>query len=610
MAEIKATTSEKVFPLKEFLGLNQNTDGDTKLKMGEAAAMENFRITRDRNLQRRPGLKTLVDLETDKPIKGLWVGYVNGVEYMLGACDGKLYNFWDSASTQFSATEIGAVSTDKDVHIFGFSNIAYILDGSAYRLFDGVTLAPVIGYRPLVHINVPPINGSGESSSLENINRLCGMRRVWISPDGSGSTFPLPEKNVQSVDYVLFFGTGQNLVPGTDYTVDLVAGTVTFVVTPAQMVNAFEIGYTVERTYRTDVEHMQYSELFAGTQDTRVFLYGDGTNKTIYSGIDYNGVPRADYFPDLYEALVGDSNTPITGMIRHYSSLACYKKDSAWSISASSTTLAEGLNIPAFYVTPVNKTIGLVAPGQVRLVMNSPFTVFGNDCYEWRNSSYYTSNLTRDERQAKRISDRVWSTLKAYVTEDCYCYDDNDNQEYYICYNGGALVYNYAADAWSKYTGFPVSCMANLNGELYIGSPDGKLKHFSTLYLNDDGVAIEAFWESGSMAFSQDYMRKYSSMLWVTLKPQSRSEVYVTVETDRRSATNEKVVSSASLSTFGNANFAKWTFRTNTKPHVKRLKIKAKKFVYYKIIFKSYSAETRATVISADMRVRYTGVAK
>ena len=609
MAEIKATTNEKVFPLKAFLGLNQNPDGDTKLKMGEAAVMNNFRITRDRNLQRRPGTKTILDFETGKPVKGLWVGYVGGTEYMLGACDGKLYKLWDDASGEFDITEIGAVSTDKDVHIFGFENKAYILDGSAYREWDGTTLSIVHGYRPLVKTNIPPDNVTDMSGLLENVNRLCKERRVWISPDGTGTVFHLPEDDLDSVDYVLYFGDGENLTPTEDYTVDLAAGTVTFTQAPLQMVNAYEIGYTVKNDQRTDVEHMQYSELFAGTQDTRIFLYGDGTNRTIYSGIDYNGKPRADYFPDLYEALVGDENTPITGMIRHYSSLACYKTDSAWSISASSLTLAEGLNIPAFYVTPVNKAIGNAAPGQVRLVMNSPFTLFGNDCYEWKNSSYYTSNLTRDERQAKRISDRVWASLKTYDTASCYCYDDNDAQEYYICHDGEALVYNYAADAWSRYTALPVSCMANIGGELYIGSPDGKLKHFSYEWLWDDGEPINAYWESGSMGFNQDYMRKYSAVLWVAIKPESNGEVYVTVQTDRSSTLNEKVVDT-SLSTFSKANFGNWSFIVNRKPHLQRLKIKAKKFVYYKLIFKSFNAGTRATIVAADIRVRYTGMAK
>lgn len=610
MAEIKATTNEKVFPLKAFLGLNQNPDGDTKLKMGEAAAMNNFRITRDRNLQRRPGTKTILDFQTGKPVKGLWVGYVGGTEYMLGASDGKLYKLWDDASDEFGMTEIGAVSTDKDVHIFGFENKAYILDGSSYREWDGETLAVVHGYRPLVKTNIPPDDVTDMSGLLENVNRLCKERRVWISPDGTGTVFHLPEDDLDSVDYVLFFGDGENLTPTEDYTVDLAAGTVTFLQTPPQMVNAYEIGYTVKTDQRTDVERMQYSELFAGTQDTRIFLYGDGTNRTIYSGIDYNGKPRADYFPDLYEALVGDENTPITGMIRHYSSLACYKKDSAWSISASSLTLAEGLNIPAFYVTPVNKAIGLAAPGQVRLVMNSPFTLFGNDCYEWKNSSYYTSNLTRDERQAKRISDRVWATLQGYKIEQCYCYDDNDAQEYYICYDGDALIYNYAADAWSHYTHFPASSMANISEDLYIGTPDGKLKHFSSDYMDDDGEVIPAYWESGSMSFNQDYMRKYSAMAWVGVKPESNTELIITAKTDKKTCDQKTITTKAYQFDFNEFAFDTLQFDELYDPQMYREKIKAKKGVFYKLIFYNEKAGTRCTVLAADIRVRFTGFAK
>ncbi len=566
MAEIKAATNEKVFQITAFKGLNQAPDGDTKLKLGEAAESYNFRVTRDGNLQRRPGTKTIIDLFPDagqdieviykddlstagyissgegdmrdigiendddgewhiasgggedyelgvegsgqswhmsaettppsynpngKPIKGLWTGYVNGKQYMLGACDNELYKLWDE-DVGFGAValqpEAGQFSTEKDVHIFGFQNIAYILDGSHYWQWDGETLEQVAGYRPLVRTAIPPVGAaSDESTPLENVNRLTGSRRVWLSPDGEHKVFKIPEAPAE-LDYVKT--TGGETIPSTAW--QYANGELTFSDPPDEAVDAIEVGYTVSVTFRSDVENMQYAELFSGVHDTRVFLYGDGTNKTIYSGMDYNGRPRADYFPDLYEALVGDENTPITAMIRHYSSLACFKTDSAWSISANSLTLAEGLKIPAFYVSPVNKEIGNEATGQVSLILNSPYTLFGNDLYEWKNSSYYTSNLTRDERQARRISDRVWATLKGFQAKACVCYDDNFAQEYYICHDEDALVYNYAADAWSRYANFRVSSMANIGDDLYIGTPDGKLKHFSADYLNDDGTAIDA----------------------------------------------------------------------------------------------------------------------
>lgn len=604
MVTISGSSQEKIFSLKAFLGLHQNPDGDTKLKFGEAADMRNFRITRDGNLQKRPGTRTLATLDETEPVRGLWNGYVNGEEVFLAACAGKLWKLTPDEEL-FSAAELGEINTDSDVHMFGFSNIVYIINGAEYKQYDGTALSDVDGYRPLVAIAIPPDAG-GET--LEQVNKLVGTRRAWISPDGEGSSFQLPEKGLQSLDYVKDLKTGENLESAA-YSYDLEAGTVTFTEVPPQTVNSYEIGWTMAQNFRSQVSAMRYSELYSGTQDTRVFLYGDGSNKAIYSGLDYDGKPRADYFPDLNEVAVGDANTPITSLIRHYSTLVCYKTSSAWAIQYGLVTMADGLQTEAFYVTPINRSIGNAALGQVRLVLNAPYTLHGNDLYEWRNTASYSSNLSVDERQAKRISDRIYSTLNGFDLSKCFCWDDNDSQEFYICCDGKALVYNYAADAWYSYENFPVACMANRHGELCIGSPDGKIKHLNYMYKSDDDEAIDAYWESGSMSFNQDYMRKYSAMLWVGIKPESAGEVEVTVQTDKKSSYSEKVISS-SLATFREANFARWSFRVNRKPFMTRLKIKAKKFVFYKLIFKTNTPDTTVTLLAADIKVRYTGMAK
>lgn len=603
MAKITASTSEKTYTLKAFLGLHQNPDGDTKLKFGEAAELRNFKITRDGNLQKRPGTHTFAHL-SDEPVRGLWSGYVQGQQVLLAACGGKLYKL-DPIHLAFDVTELGTVDCSAPVHIFGFENNAYIINGSEYKVWDGTSLEDVGGYRPLVAIAITP-TGGGET--LEQVNKLVGTRRCWVSPDGAGATFQMPESGLQSVDYVKDLKTGLD-IESTAYTYDLEAGTVTFTEVPPQTVNSYEIGYTMAENFRSQVSSMRYSEIYSGTQDTRVFLYGDGTNRAIYSGIDYDGKPRADYFPDLNEVAVGDENTPITGLIRHYSTLVCFKTSSAWAIQYGLVTMADGLQTEAFYVTPINRSIGNVPLGQVRLVLNAPYTLHGNDLYEWRNTASYSSNLSVDERQAKRISDRIYASLGAYDLKDCFCWDDNDNQEYYVCWNSLALIYNYAADAWYSYSQFPVTCMANMDGELYLGSPDGKVKHVSYAYKSDDDEAIDAYWESGSMSFERDYMRKYSAMLWVGIKPESSGEVEVTVETDRSSSLSEKVVAS-SLASFLEAHFGRWSFKTGRSPFMTRLKIKAKKFVFYKLIFKTNTSDTTVTCLAADIKVRYTGMAK
>lgn len=604
MAQITGSANERVFQIKAWGGLNENPGGDTKLKMGEAAAMRNFRITRDGNLQRRPGSREISSLGAE-PVRGIWSGWVNGREQLVSACGGKLWRLWNEETGEYIREEIGEIDTGREIHFFGFANALYMINGAEYKVWDGETLSDVGGYRPLVTIAVPP-EGGGET--LEQVNKLTGARRCWFSPDGSAKTFKLPETGLLSLDYVKNLSTGKNMAANS-YTADLTAGTVTFTGVPGAGTNTIEIGWTMAENFREQVLSMRWGELYAGTQDTRIFLYGDGSNKAIYSGLDYDGNPRADYFPDLNEVAVGDANTPITGMIRHYSRLLCFKESSAWTIQYGTISMADGLVTEAFYVTPVNRSIGNVAPGQVRLVLNSPRTLHGSDVYEWKNNGSYSSNLTVDERQAKRISDRIYATVRKFDLERCYCYDDNWGQEYYICQGGRALVHNYAADAWYYYEDFDAVCMANFRGELLYGTSDGKMMHFSTDYLNNDGRAIDAYWESGSMSFGQDYQRKYSAMLWVGVKPESSAEVTVTAQTDRSSSYTEKLITS-SLASFAHVNFAKWSFATNRKPQMSRLKIKAKKFVFYKLIFRSNTPDATATILAADIRVRFTGYAK
>jgi hypothetical protein len=392
---------------------------------------------------------------------------------------------------------------------------------------------------------------------------------------------------------------------------------VPFAEAPADMTDSIEIVYTAAANFRSEIISMRYAETFNGTQDTRIFLYGDGSNKAIYSELDYDGQQSAEYFPDQNVMRIGPDNTPITAMIRHFGTLCAYKADSTYNVSHGTVTLADGSQTAAFYVTPVNKTIGNEAPGQAQLVLNNPVTLFGQDVYEWHNSGGYTAQLTRDERQAKRISDRVFSTLHRFNTKTCICFDDNYNQEYYICdvEHDRALVWGYAADAWYLYTQFGMYRPFTLDNELYYGGKDGAIYHVSGNYGFDGNTggtaknAIDAYWESGSMSFGEDYRRKYSAMLWIGIKPEGNASVDVTVATDRSSAFAQKNVS-YQMFDFAHIDFSNFTFGTNDKPQMTRLKIKAKKFVFYKLIMKTNTNDTGVTVTSADMRVRMTGYSK
>lgn len=613
MANITGATDERVFSIQRWLGLNENPDGDTKLKMGEAADMRNFRVTRDGNLQKRPGVKDLIEVVSGKAVDAVWTGLVNGKERVMAVCNGKLYSMWDYATSAWAKTEIGSLGTVTHVCMFGFSDKLYIITGAKYFCYDGTTLGEVEGYAPLVAISIPPAGG-GEL--LEGVNKLTAKRRAWFSPDGTAVTFQLPEKGLASIDKVVLTADGTTeLEIASSSTAD---GTVTLSAAPAAGTNTVEVQYTAAADFRSQITAMHFAEFYSGTQDTRVFLYGDGSNEALYSDITYDGQQSAEYFPDLNEIRVGQENTPITAMVRHYGSLAAYKSDSTYSINYGTIMLADGNETAAFYLSPVNRAIGNEAPGQVQLVLNSPISLFGQDVYEWKNGNYRGTALNRDERVAQRISDRVYDTLHQFDTKECITFDNNYEQEYYICdeETNRSLVWNYAADAWTVYTHFSMHRPFAFRNELYYGAQDGYIYHVSTIYKGDataeeDEIApIFCHWRSGSMSMGADYRRKNSAMLWVGLKPEGKAAVDVTVYTDKDREYAKKNISFEQLFDFGAVDFEHFTFNTNYRPQMKRLKIKAKKFVYYMLVFESNTNDTSCTVTAADIRVRVMGYAK
>lgn len=595
MAKINTNTRESIYRINKWHGLNENPDGDISLKMGEAAEMRNFKITNDGHLQKRPGVNTVINFESK--VDALWNGNVNGVEVTIAAAGGVL---WLIDLENQTKTQIGTCGSES-VSLFGYSQNVYMLDGLNYKKWTGSgEFTDVEGYRPIISVSTPP---EGGGTLLEPVNKLNALRCAQFSPDGSATTFTLPETNISAVDYVKDLTTGTDL---TGWTTNAAEGTVTLAAAPVKGVNTIEIGYTASQSYRSEITAMRYAETYNGTTDNRVFLYGDGTNKAIYSDIDRNGEPSAEYFPDLNVLHAGESNTPITGMIRQFSRLIVYKTDSTWSVAYSELTLADGTVTAGFYVTPVNRIIGNEAPGQICLITNYPRSLHGGGVYEWKNGSY---GLTSDERQAKRISRRIEATLSSFDLTRCRVFDDEFRQEYYVCYNDKAVIHNYATDAWYLYTEFPAYSFVVVDNQLYIGTTDGRLCHVSREYMSDDGAEINAYWKSGSMDFGQEWRRKFSTMIFVTIKPESAARVTVTAMSDRKAQHMERVIA-ANLATFGKVNFSRFSFNTNRRSQVERAKIKVKGFALYQLVFKSNSANERSTIESVDFRLRYTGYVK
>ncbi len=615
MAQIKGKDNSSILKIQAFLGLNENPDGDTTLKVGEMAEMRNFRITQDKHLQIRPGSKTILSLAdalsslgqgnvqdgAETRVYGVWRGIAGASEHILASFGGHI---WDIDAKNGAAKDKGSAPMG-EVSFFGFGGKVYLLGGGEYKSWDGGTdtaFATVEGYVPLIQTATTP---KGEGTLVETVNRLTGKRRVQFSPDGTATVFQLPEKGISEVSSVKSGGE-----PVTNCTMDLENGTVTFTAAPTAGTNTVEIEYRKGDGARSEVTGMKYSELFNGATDTRVFLYGDGTNRAVYSGVPFaTGRASAEYFPDLYELTVGESNTPLTALVRHYSRLMAFKTDSAWAILQGEIGLADGGSTAAFYVQPVNRQFGNEAPGQVRLLENNPLTMDAGSVYQWRSGSSYASYISNNENNAKRISDRVASTLKGFDLKKVLTANIKADHEFWFLHGTRALILNYANDSWYLYDGLPFSRIVEHEGTVIGFSDNGAVVEFSQKYRSDNGAPIDCYAATGAMDFDKDWLLKYSPMIFVAMQPASNARIKVTVETNRRSDYPEKTVA-YSLATFLHVDFNHFSFATNRKPQVKKVKMKVKKATFYRLIFKSNSASATATVIETDIRLRYAGNVK
>lgn len=617
-----------MFTVDKFLGINESGDGDTELKMGEASKMENFLITDGFNLRLRPGIKR-VDFHTDRepaPILQMWSGWF-GTEELLVICD--LYEGQDRTFV-YTKDDTGYVLRNKEVGVLGitslnnhylsiysFSNEIYFVSAKKTIAYNGVFYEKQ-PYVPLVIAGAAP---EGGGTTLENINLLTPLRRITYSADGESKDFVLPSEALAVMTVIVDNVTS---APGAVGNYDQASHKFTFTETPPKGVGNVEFTYNTDEVIseltRMEIVKCRLHEEYNGSTDTRLFSAGNGTNKCYYTGVTYDGDATAMYYPAMNEVAVDMSNSQITGITRHYSKLLVFKNDGTHSISYEPVTLTDGSTVAGFYLRPMNRNIGNEVLGQVQTVNNYPRTLTKDGIYEWR----ITSSFYRDERYAKRITDVVEKSLERVDISKIVTCDDDYHKTYYAFLNddeGTVLVNRYDLNKEGIWCIYKSSLCKGIRyalmhgGEMIFANEqeaftfEDSLTKDAAVEIGGKAQKIAAVWESGFMNFGADFRRKYSSIIYVSVQPQFNSEIIITAATDKRIDYMEKVIED-NVFQWSNANFPDWTFNTNDRPKIKRIRLKVKKFVYYKLIFKIEKEGAQGTILGFDQQIRFASMAK
>lgn len=621
-------SSEKMFTVDRFLGLNQEADGQTELPLGQSPKMENFTITDDFNLKTRPAV-TRVDFAENRasaPILAAWAGHITeddsreflAVVDFFGGTD-RIFWYYDGEDAPEMHVQLGALGlTSQENHwvkIFAFGGILWIFSRGNIVRYNGAGFQTAEPYIPLVIVGASPAGGGTE---LEKINLLSAKRRVTYSCDGSSKAYVLPDE-AQSVNRLLLDNTELPLTAAGGFNQS--THTFTFQSAPIQGVGNLEITYSCyaydAQKNREAILSMPLLESYNGSTDTRLFAAGNG-NVCYYSGVTETGEATPLYFPAMNDVKIDMTGAAVTGLVRHYGKLLVFTYDGTYSLSYEPVTLAGGDVTAGFYLRPVNREYGSDILGQVQVVENKPRTVTNDGIYEWNVTSSY-----QDERYARRVSGKVQKSLRGADLGKIVTCDDSFAKTYYVFLgddDGTVLVNRYALQKEPIWCLYRCRHLKNIrfaflfHGQVHMAT-DTEIYCFSDGILRDspdengDPIPIFAYWESGHQHFGADFRRKFSSEIYVSLLPEGNSQLTITAQSDKRGEYAEKVIENNVLD-FSKLDFSNLTFSCQTAPKIRRARIKVKKFVYYKLIFKVDTPNRAATILGYDQKVRYGSMAK
>ena len=650
MATLKGTSKQQTFSVSKFLGLYEAKDGDTQMKRGVSPSMNNYEVTENFHLRTRPGFapyirkysSNLPDVEL-LPCKGIFRD--GETLYTVFGADVYMERAGESAVNKIGTLPYTG-DTPPEVTMFRFGDSVYFLNGFGYFSVERNVGAPKVqdvpAYVPIVVTGASP---SGGGTELERVNMLTSERRALFSADGTSKEYLLPEYNLPANPFVTVEINGED-VPPANYKVSDVEGSVpkqTKVVflqeAPAKGVNNVEISWKAATDSKALISAMRFVEKFNGATDSRVFFYGDGGNVVYYTEPTLSGKLTGAYIPAMNEIAIGDDTSPVTGLMRHYGRMMAFKPDGTYSVSYDTITKPDGSVTAGFYVRTMHRSIGSDCMGQMAYVQNFPRTFCAGTLYDWKQTaSYY-----QDERYARSVSEPVQFTLRSADAERLVFFDDDVEKRFYLFLNdsvGTVLVNAYEQGVWYRYTmrfgednGIArVSGCCRYDNRMLIAT-DAAVYELSRKYGYDYtpsagkqeylGTPILCRWESGFDAFGAEFQKKYSSYIWVSLAPGLGASATVTAESDRRPDYADKAFSNTTTGLFDDVDFEEFSFETYSVPRVKRMKLKVKKFVYYKLIVTSGGGEQIyvqrpdndnghgiVTVLNIDQRVRFGSDAK
>lgn len=438
---------------------------------------------------------------------------INGVHFLNGErlihAGTKLYKL---SGTEW--TELAEGMADDFSKSFVFDGKLYLLDGVTYRVYDGTEVKVVSGeaYVPTIIISRDP-DGGGTSYEALNLIGTAWKESFLGKADVKAYQLTTVELGEESVKVEILDADGEwvEKTEGTDFSVDREAGLVTFVTAPGEspVKGQDNVRITAHKAREGYADKINKCRVFAvygvGGAEDRIFLSGNPDEP----GQDwYSGFEDPTYFPDTSYTKVSRDGSAVVGYAVLGNTLATFLQGKGMGRNAVIRTGSLDENGEAlFRITNTLLGEAPVAPHSFAYLGKDPLFLTGRGVYA------ITAEELTGEKYSQERSYYISSALAEYEAgEEAFA---SVYRDFYVLSIGGNLYfldgqqrsyekdrpyssYQYEAYYWPD---IGARLTWTEDGALWFGTEDGKLKEFARNVddpesYNDDGAAIDAYWET------------------------------------------------------------------------------------------------------------------
>lgn len=492
-----------------------------------AANMRNFRILSDGSLQKRGGRTTLIAFSDE--LRGFWEGSLEGVRKCFGVAGARIFELFPEEGKK---TLIGyTLGTEKEVGFFLYDGRLYLQDGQEITLYQSSTntFENITPYIPQLGVNWHPTQGG---DLLEAPNLLANRMRVGYYNSTGTDTFILPfyattvdTVRVNNVEADFNFTENSNKVVLTEAAATGATVEIAFCATVDSALQ--EQLHQCNRSFLFRNETQEMLLLYGASQGYRVFCSTPVTSEMLAYSRVFDTNSTALYITAQTALLLGDSDHPVTSMCRNHDRVLAMTDDMGYTVlfddsgKAACYPVLHGIGATSYrgLLRLENRLLCIDGSGVSRLssTVGHPddFTV---ERYPIECSSVFGTDFFRG---ASGYFDRTHGELWLWQPSDSA---------------GRVLVYrpdteqSYAFDCMTAVWFADTSYGVILFGERNMQRMDDSLHQ-------DDGSAITAYYQSGYLTFSHPEERKRALSLSVDVLFSYDSSLFVSLETERNSAT-------------------------------------------------------------------------